>query len=138
MSPGEGLRFARCMPWRSDTAQGNGHADGTEFSCDHVLVNGISQPFGGNLHRCFVAGSQDDAEFVSRQAANQISGTQFGGHDPGDRSDDMVGDIIAVGVVDDGEIIDARDKERTGRVLGPRLTDGAFQAIEQRRQLKID
>ena len=74
---------------------------------------------------------QHDAELVRGEAADAVPAPQRAADAPADNGDDLVADVVAVGLVDQGEIVDAGKQERALDRLASRGAEEAGQLLGQ-------
>ena len=80
---------------------------------------------------------QHDAELVSGEAAEQSSAAHLGAHALGHRADHLVGDVVAIGLVDAREIVDRDQQEPAGLPRADRLLERVGQNARVRCQRLI-
>jgi hypothetical protein len=89
----------------------HGGGDRAGGGLHHLVADAGDQPVGGDQQIIRRAIVQDDAELVAGHAPEMVFPAQLRMHALGDRGDDLVGDIEAIGFVDATELIDRRQQE---------------------------
>ena len=103
---------------RGHAADGNGDADRTELGGDHFGGDGIEEALGQRTSICASEQAlRDDAELVAGKPADAVAAAQLALQAGRHGGDDPVGDLVSVGVVDDGKVVHARDQEGAGDEL---------------------
>ena len=72
---------------------------------------------------------QDDAELVSGEPADEIVAAHLGAQAPGDERNNLVGDFVAIGLVDAREIVDRDQKKPAGRTRAEAFLQGFFREL---------
>ena len=93
----------------------------------------VDEALRDDRHLGDVAFVDDDAELVAGEAAEPVAGPHAGADPPCDRADHLVGDVVAVGLVDDGEIVDAGEQESHGAPVALRRLDHRVEHLREAR-----
>ena len=116
-----GIRFTG-IEWQYDAADRQHGPDRPAFRLDDALARHIEKPLGRGAQIVFIAIVENDAEFAARIARQCIAGAHDLAQAPSDGDDHFVGNFETIGVVDDGEIVDRRNRKgaRNRTALGNR------------------
>ena len=127
LGAGQNLRHAARVTRRRHPADRHGDGDRTGGGRHHLVADSGKQAIGGGRHVVRRAFGEHDTELGAGIAAERILAAHPATDALGDRSDDLIGNIEAVGIVDATEIVD-RDQQEPAGGAG---SHGLFQRLLQ-------
>jgi len=109
----------------------NRRIDGTGGGVDRHLADGRENLFGGDGDVLLGAIGEHDAEAVAADAADDVADAQAAVEPLADLDDDGVGRLVAVGVVDGAELVDADGEIGAGRAGAQAAGDDLVERLAQ-------
>ncbi len=114
-------------PWGSHTAPSETVADTLPaLGFNRLVVHGGVQTLGDQRHFALAAFAQDDAELVPGGPPDDVAAAERPREPLSGRDDHFVGAVEAVGLVDDGKLVDRGDDKGAGALGGGRARNHAW------------
>ena len=110
-------------------ADGEHGPDGAAGGLDDMLVGHRKEALGGDFQIFLAAVVQDEAELGFAVAGHGVSGAGDALEALAHPGDDLLGDVITVGVGDDGNVVHRSDHEGAAGVAHLRSQDGLVQGL---------
>ena len=131
LGAGQHLVHGAGMARRGDASDRHRGGDRAGGCLHHLVADAGDQAVGRDQQIIRRAIVEDDAELVAGHAPEMVLAAQLRVHALGDRGDDLVGDVEAVGLVDAAEIIDRRQQEAAGGAQLDGFLDGGLENLGQ-------
>ncbi len=119
------------MARRGDAADGDRHRDRPGAGRHQFVAHAGDQPLGGDGHVVGRTVGQHDAELVAGVAAERVLAAHAAADALGDRGDHLIGDVVAVELVDAPQIVDAHHQESARGAEAQGVFDRLFQRLCQ-------
>src|SRR3990170_579041 len=110
--PAYGRLGADGMVGKDRRADRDGRRHRANVGIDDAVANRRHETAGDRLHPLPAAILEHDPELVRRESADAILAAQGAADAPPDDGDHLVADVVAIGLVDEGEVVDAGKQKR--------------------------